>query len=429
MPGPSPAYRILSAASLPGYLTTRPALAGRLGGSPQAWRVRDVADGNLNSVFLVDGPEGGLCIKQALPYVRVAGEGWPMDVSRASFEAQYIRRLAPFIGDLAPRLYDYDADQFLLAIETLEPHVILRQAMIAGRRMPRAAADLAAYVAAASFHTSDLGAPFEVKAADQTVFSRNLALQRISVDLVFTDPYTVSDRNRVTPPLQGWAAAFRADIDLKEAVGRARLAYLTRAQSLIHGDLHTGSVMVTETETRVIDGEFAWVGPSGFDLGTVIAHYVMAWYAKPHHGATPPGFRETILMDILTFWRVFESRFLGHWRVFEGETDGYPASHFAEPVAASRLETRRRAYVADLFRDALMFMACKIIRRVLGFAQVADFLAIADEGQRAEAQAGALALARSVLLHPERYGDIAALVSALPRFEGAGLDPAPTRPL
>ncbi|GAB0118938.1 S-methyl-5-thioribose kinase [Acidisoma sp. 7E03] len=425
----SSTYRILDLASLPVYIAGRPALAARLGGSPDDWRLRDVADGNLNAVFLVDGPNGRLCLKQALPYVRVAGEGWPMDVSRAFFEAEYIRRLAPFIGDLAPRLYDYDAAQFLLAMEQLTPHVILRQAMIAGRRMPRAASDLGAYVAAASFHTSDLAAPFEVKAADQATFARNLALQRISVDLVFTDPYTVSDRNRILPALVGWAADFRADIDLKQAVAEARLTYLTRGQSLIHGDLHTGSVMVTETETRVIDGEFAWVGPSGFDIGTVIAHYVMAWYAKPHHADTPAGFRETILTDILTFWRVFETRFLDHWRAFEGETDGYPAAHFAEPVAASRLETRRRAYVADLFHDALMFMACKIIRRVLGFAQIADFLVIADETRRAEAQAGALALARSVLLHPERYGDIASLVAALPRFEAAGLDPAPTRPL
>lgn len=423
----STAYRILTAASLPDYLTTRPALAARLGGAPAAWRVRDVADGNLNAVFLVDGPQGSLCIKQALPYVRVAGEGWPMDVSRASFEARYMRRLAPFAGNLAPRLYDYDEAQFLIAMEKLSPHVILRQAMLAGRTMPRAASDLAAYVATASFHTSDLAAPFEVKAADQTVFSRNLGLQRISVDLIFVDPYTVSPRNRITAPLAAWADSFRRDIDLKQAVGRARLAYLTKAQSLIHGDLHTGSVMVTENETRVIDGEFAWVGPSGFDIGTVLAHYVMAWYAKPFHAEGDAAFRDRITADILTFWWVFETRFLGHWRLFAGENDGYPAAHVADPAAASRMETIRRAYVTDLLRDALMFMACKIIRRVLGFAQIADFLVIGDEAARAEAQAGALALARSVLLHPDAYGDIAALAAALPRFAGAGLDPAPAR--
>jgi 5-methylthioribose kinase len=34
--------------------------------------VRIVADGHLDSVFLVDGRDGGVCVKQSLPYVRVA---------------------------------------------------------------------------------------------------------------------------------------------------------------------------------------------------------------------------------------------------------------------------------------------------------------------------------------------------------------------
>ena len=427
---PHPNYRILTAEDLAAYLAGLPDVAAMLGGTPDAWVARDVADGNLNSVFLVDGPAGGLCVKQALPYVRVAGESWPMDVNRAFFEVSYSRRVAPFVGGLAPAIHHFDAEQFIIVMEKLAPHVILRSAMISGVHHPRVPVDVADYVAAASFHTSDLAAPFEAKAADQTIFARNIALQRISVDLVFTDPYTVSARNRVSLPLEQWAAAFRADIDLKEAVARARLAYLTRAQSLLHGDLHSGSIMVTAEDTRVIDGEFSWVGPSGFDIGNFIAHYVMAWFAKPFHTEHAPataGFRDRLAADILIFWQRFEAQFLRHWRDFAGDADGLPASHFADPIAAARAETMRRAYVADLFRDAVMFMACKIIRRVLGFAQIADFLVIGDERTRACAQAGALAFARSVLLYPDRYTDIAAVVAALPRFEGAGLDPAPSR--
>jgi 5-methylthioribose kinase len=426
---PQKPYRILTASDVPAYLAGVPALASLLGGGPEDWSCRDVADGNLNAVFLVDGPAGGLCVKQALPYVRVAGESWPMDVNRAAFEVGYARRVAPFVGRLAPAIHHFDESQFVIVMEKLDPHIILRRAMVTGQHYPRVPVDVAEYVAAASFFTSDLANRFETKAADQTFFSRNLGLQRISVDLIFTDPYTISERNRVTAPLEPWAAAFRADIDLKEAVTRARLAYLTQGQSLLHGDLHSGSIMVTDAETRVIDGEFAWVGPSGFDIGNFIAHYVMAWYATPFHAAREHAahFRDLLAADILRFWRHFETRFLDHWRGFAGEADGLPPSHFTDPVAAARVETIRRAYVVDLFRDAVMFMACKIIRRVLGFAQIADFLTIEDEQARADAQAGALAFARSALLHPERYGDIAAIVAALPRFEGAGRDPRVTR--
>ena len=51
--------------------------------------MREVGDGNLNLVFIVEGPAGGVCVKQALPYVRAAGESWPMPLERAFFESSY----------------------------------------------------------------------------------------------------------------------------------------------------------------------------------------------------------------------------------------------------------------------------------------------------------------------------------------------------
>lgn len=416
-------YRILATATVADYLASHPDLAARLGGTSADWQVRDVADGNLNAVYLIDGPAGGLCLKQALPYVRVAGESWPIDVQRITFEAGQMRRVAPFVGRLTPELFHFDPDQYVIVMEKLAPHVILRQGLIAGRHYPRAATDIADYVAAAAFFTSGLAQKFEASAGDRMLFSCNLALQRISVDLVFTDPYHVCDRNRITPALEPWARALREDVALKRAVARARALYLGKPQSVLHGDLHSGSIMVTSAETRVIDGEFAWVGPSGFDVGNFIAHLVMNWFAKPYHGGNTAVFRALLVIDIMQFWLRFEARFLHHWRGFTGESDLYPLSHFGDSVGQEQLETIRRDYVTDLFADAIRFAACKIIRRIVGFAQIADFLVIEDEQNRAHAQAGALALATSMLKQPGLFRNIADLAAALPQYDHAGLDP------
>lgn len=56
------------------------------GAAPQDWRVSEVGDGNLNLVFIVRGPKGALIVKQALPYVRLVGDGWPLPFDRALFE-------------------------------------------------------------------------------------------------------------------------------------------------------------------------------------------------------------------------------------------------------------------------------------------------------------------------------------------------------
>ena len=57
---------------------------------------------------------------------------------------------------------------------------------------------------------------------------------------------------------------------MKLEVAKLKEGFLTHAQALIHGDLHTGSIMVTEEDTKVIDPEFAFYGPIGFDIGAVI---------------------------------------------------------------------------------------------------------------------------------------------------------------
>ena len=422
---PSP-YRVFADRDVIDHLADLPRVREILGGAKRDWRVRDVADGNLNAVFLVDGPQGGVCVKQALPYVRVAGESWPLDVKRANYEAAYLARLAPHVGGLAPELYAYDPEQFVIVMEKLEPHVILRKGLIAGQRFPKAPEHVAEFVAHAAFHTSDLAVPFERKAADVALFAQNLALQRITVDLVFTDPYVEVWRNKVTAPLAAWAAALRTDIALKSAVGHFRLRYLTTAQSLLHGDLHSGSVMTTPDDTRVIDGEFALVGPTGFDVGNFLAHYVMAWYAKPFHAGSPEtiaAYRDAIADDIARFWLTFRRRFLDIWRESDAAGDGLPRGHFLDPAGRARLETLRQSYVEVIFRDAVGYLAIKTIRRIVGYAQIADFLTIENVEPRAEAQTGALALARALLKRPEIFPDIAAIVDALPLYEGAGLDP------
>lgn len=58
-----------------------------------------------------------------------------------------------------------------------------------------------------------------------------------------------------------------------------------RAQALIHGDLHTGSVMVTSDSTQVIDPEFAFYGPMGFDIGAFLGNLILAFFAQDGHSS------------------------------------------------------------------------------------------------------------------------------------------------
>ena len=61
-------YRTLRESDLRDYLAQLPAVSAQLGGSPAAWSISEVGDGNLNLVFIVRGTSGGIAVKQALPY-------------------------------------------------------------------------------------------------------------------------------------------------------------------------------------------------------------------------------------------------------------------------------------------------------------------------------------------------------------------------
>jgi 5-methylthioribose kinase len=412
-------YRSLDAESLADYLSDIEDVSKQLGGKPEQWRVREVGDGNLNLVFIVEGPQGGVCVKQALPYLRAAGESWPMPLERAYFEHSYYAAVAPHVGGLIPRIYHYSPTLYCIVMELLTPHVILRREMIAGHRTPKAARDVAEYIARACFFTSDLAGPFERKMDLMATFAKNQPPVRISIELIFADPYRANPRNRwTTPQLDDVCADFHRDGPLKAAVARFGDKFLTDAQALIHGDLHTGSVMVTPTDTRVIDPEFVMMGPIGFDLGAYVGNLLLSWYSQSGHASADDdrkAMQEWILEQVIVFWRTFHDLFLALWND-KTSGDAYPATMFHAPSDAPFFKAAQRAYLDSLFSDMIGFGACKMIRRILGFAHNIDFEWIKDQDRRAAAETGALLLARTLLTHPRQFRSIADVVEAAPYF-------------
>ena len=412
-------YRILDTNTVPAFIGAVPKIRSVLGERTDSWRVREVGDGNLNLVFIVQGAGGSVCVKQALPYVRVAGASWPMTLERAFFEASYYSAVAPYVDGFIPEIYHYDPELYCTTMECLSPHIILRQGLIAGRRYPTVARDIGEYIARACFFTSDLARPFEQKMDGIALFARNKALVRITVDLIFCDPYRFSERNRHTAPqLDEIVSDLRGDGRLKVAAARFGQKFLNEPQALLHGDLHSGSVMVTEDNTRVIDPEFAFYGPIGFDLGAFLGNLLLSWYSQPGHATQEDdrvAYQHWILEQAKNFWESFRRSFMALWAQ-NAHGDVLPVSMFPRPEEAVTLEAARSALLDGLFADMLGFGACKMIRRIVGFAHVIDFDRIQDAALRASCEARALTMARTLLTSPRQFHSIEDVIDAVPRM-------------
>ena len=302
----------------------------------------------------------------------------------------------------------------LIAMEYLSPHIILRKGLIQKRIYPRAATAIAEFMALTLYNTSALASSAEDHKARIALFAPNTALCRITEDLVFTDPYREAPLNRWTRPhLDSLKTAFEKDAALKVAVQEKKWQFLTEAQALIHGDLHTGSVMVTESDTRIIDPEFAFIGPMAFDVGAVVANYLLSFFA--HYGqqdqVEEQGYCIWLLQQVNELWAHFESRFLALWKN-SANGEAYGQGLFEDEAGAGELAIHRNVFMRRLFSDSLGFAGCKMIRRILGLAHVEDFESIKDPDVRARGEMLALNFARDLILNARAISGIADVTSA-----------------
>jgi 5-methylthioribose kinase len=128
-------YKPLSPETLGQRLGGLDVMKQSVGADGGAWTVREVGDGNLNLVFIVEGDAGSVIVKQALPYVRLVGDSWPLPLKRAFFEYHALIRQEARDPGSVPKVLHFDEGQALIIMERLHPHIILRQQTMEGRKV------------------------------------------------------------------------------------------------------------------------------------------------------------------------------------------------------------------------------------------------------------------------------------------------------
>ena len=405
-------YLALTPHSLPSRLGDLPAIRERLGPAAQ-WDVKEVGDGNLNLVFIVSGPLGAVIVKQALPYVRLVGESWPLPLIRSFFEYHALTRQARRDPGAVPEVFHFDEIQSMIVMEYLTPHIILRQGLIAGQRYAGLGHRLGLFCARTLFRGSEMSLPTAQRKADLALFTGNVSLCDITENLVFSDPYFKAPMNRHTPGLDRLLAELRADVPLKTMAQHLKMAFTTQAETMLHGDLHTGSVMVSDTDIRVIDPEFVTYGPIGFDVGMLMSNFLMASLSQPGHGPDRADHAAWILAEVEVLWHTFAQEFTRLWQT---ERHGilYQATLFEDQGHSAAAACAER--LAAIWADALGFAGVEMHRRILGLAHNADFERIVDEPSRASCEARALVLGRALMLGCRSIPDIAAVLTLTRKF-------------
>jgi 5-methylthioribose kinase len=287
------------------YVAEHPKLAPRVGAVVSVERPDE---GNINEVYLVRGERGGVVLKQGLPWVRILKD-WPLSAERTAREAHLMATWEPFGEGLVPELIDFDAERHVLAMELVDGHLIYREALAAGEVHADGAAALGRLLARSAFHTSSFRLTPEQLAAAAAA-AENAAMHQLMEQVVYEQPYDGDPRNTFDPEVVPTVAALARDRAYRAGIASLKIAHRTRGEALLHGDLHTGSVMVAPGSVRVIDAEFARYGPVAWDLGELWAHERIAAVCLAARGE-PAAEAATAL--VATSWDAFGAQLRALW--------------------------------------------------------------------------------------------------------------------
>jgi aminoglycoside phosphotransferase (APT) family kinase protein len=205
--------------------------------------------GVSSDIWKVDLRTGPVCVKRALPRLRVA-QLWEAPVERNRYEWRWMQAAARIVPGCAPRVLAHD-EAGLFAMEYLD-----------GARFPLWKNELRAGRADAAFarqvgeRLARIHAATAGDARTAAEFATDAGFHAIRLE-----PYLLATARRhpeLAAPLQALAARTAA----------------TRA-ALVHGDVSPKNIVVGANGPVFLDAECAWYGDPAFDLAFCLNHLLL----------------------------------------------------------------------------------------------------------------------------------------------------------
>lgn len=321
--------------------------------------VSEIGDGNINYVFKVVDMKSGksVVVKQADVLLRSSGR--PLDISRNKIEADILKIQYDLMPEFIPEVYDYNETMCALTMEDISAYKNLRFELMNEHIFPNFAEDISTFLANTLLPTTDLCWERHEKKELVKNFT-NVDMCDISEDLVFTEPYyNYKDQNVILDENKSFVEEHIYQNDkLIYHVANLRNNFMNNAQALIHGDLHSGSIFINQDGTKVIDPEFAFYGPMGYDIGNVIGNLFFP-LARAYYYNGNVNFREWLQHTIRD--------------IYDGVSRKL-ADTYDERVTLPLYTNHqfKKAYLDHVMSDSLGYAGTEMIRRVIGDSKVKE---------------------------------------------------------
>ena len=217
-------------------------------GEPQAWTV--LSGGVSSDIWRVDLPDRSLCVKRALPKLRVKDD-WEAPPDRNLYEWRWFSTVRRWIPGAAPEPLAFDPERRLLAMAFLPPedHPLWKTEMLAGR--------------------VDVGFAAQVGQRLGRIHSASAAEPGLAAEFASDDGFHAL---RIDAYLLA-VARRRPEVSRQIEAIAARTASLK--VGLVHGDATPKNILMGPEGPVFLDAETAWWGDPAFDAASVLNHLLL----------------------------------------------------------------------------------------------------------------------------------------------------------
>ena len=375
----------LNRETIPQYLRERQVDIGFFDSDADLY-TEEIGDGNLNFVFRVSDKtqsERSLVLKQAPPYIKILGPDYPLPSERLTYESRSLQVYNQFASETVPALYYFDADSAVIAMEDLRGYKLLRDDLIAGNVNQTIPVLIGKFMGIVHSQTYTDNLDKVLVNKYQKNFA-NTVMQSITADYVFTFPFTDHETNYHSDGLDVAVDQLRTDQQFLKQVDELKNVFLRVQRGLTHGDLHTGSIMVEDNSAKVIDSEFAFYGPVGFDIGLFWANYLLSYYSHIDNNKA----QSEIVTAIIQTWKSY-------------------TEHFKMDLS---LKSRTLQLI---FHESVGFAGLEMLRRIVGAAHVKDIERISDLQRKLRVETAILELGKSIVKERHKITSVDEMIELL----------------
>jgi aminoglycoside phosphotransferase (APT) family kinase protein len=209
-----------------------------------------------SEIWRVDLRERSICVKRALPELKVSAE-WKAPAIRNAYEWEWLCFAAKCCPDAAPAPIAHSPEQHMLAMTYFDPEVypLWKRQLLDGRIDCADAVSVGRLLArlhAAGAHDAELARRFD---SDHIFFALRL------------DAYLLETARRHP--------------DLTTAIGSIVDRTATTRLTVVHGDVSPKNILIGRGGPVLLDAEAAWYGDPAFDLAFCLNHLLLKCLARP----------------------------------------------------------------------------------------------------------------------------------------------------